>query len=751
MSKPIVATTFRRNAGGGHARVAHMLGLRLGSAACALLSICLPTPPARANDSAAGKPSFYARREYAAGCGYGGSQLVATADANQDGYPDLICSSGPRVLLGNGDGTFRDAPPSNTRGGFAVAAADVNNDGRIDLIFSGASPQDNGPFGVGVSLGNGDGTFQPQVFYQAASDRNFNSVAVGDFNGDQLLDIATQGESGVWIFFGNGGGLFAPGQLVTLGQPGGGLYAFNVADFNGDGKLDLVAWQPRGFAVLLGRGDGTFLPEVDTMSQFRRSFSGLSVGDLNGDGRPDVVLVNLLYDYVLVYRGNGDGTFAAPTRVYLPGNLNIDIGDVNGDGIPDLISNGVYIAVGRGDGTFKAPVYYAVASAPTTGGAVDVMVADLRNTGRLDIVTVNFYSSLSVLLNGGGGHYIEGVWSPLAGGGAGCAASTDFDHDGKPDLAVTVDQGVSLLLGTGQAGRPFRQGAIVPVTNPGCVVAGDLNGDGIPDFIVLSGAGTGEVLAFLGNGDGTFIQNSVNPVPALGWPALADVNGDGKLDFLLSSNLLALGNGDGTFQPAAPFVPDVLPPTQLTGFTDIAAGDLNGDGRADVLLTDYMHDYLYILISDGAGGFRQTVQMTSGVCTYADTPVIGDIDKNGTPDVVFGCVDGRTPIYLNDGQGNLTYRKSLKENVVSDGMLPVIGDLNGDGIPDLAVLTNYDVAVYFGKGGLNFTDPIYLGTGTQAAWILLMNAHGQPATAGKPDIVIPDGSGQILTLLNMTR
>ncbi len=117
---------------------------------------------------------------------------------------------------------------------------------------------------------------------------------------------------------------------------------------------------------------------------------------------------------------------------------------------------------------------------------MSVMVADLRNNGRLDIVTENQLGSLSVLLNGGHGRYENGIWSPLAGGEAGCAASMDFDRDGKPDLAVRVDQGVSILLGTGVAAKPFRQGQVITLANSNCVLTGDLNGDGIPDLFVSS-------------------------------------------------------------------------------------------------------------------------------------------------------------------------------------------------------------------------------------------------------------------------
>ncbi len=139
-------------------------------------------------------------------------------------------------------------------------------------------------------------------------------------------------------------------------------------------------------------------------------------------------------------------------------------------------------------------------------------------------------------------------------------------------------------------------------------------------------------------------------------------------------------------------------------------------------------------------------------CIQPFTPVFGDLNGDGFPDLTLGCVDGNVPLYLNDGKGNFTYSKGLVESVVSDFMQPIIADLNGDGIPDIAVLTNFDVAVFFGKGGLNFTAPIYLGTGTFPAYMLEMNLHGQTPQDGTPDLVVPDSSqGKVLSILNLTK
>jgi hypothetical protein len=101
------------------------------------------------------------------------------------------------------------------------------------------------------------------------------------------------------------------------------------------------------------------------------------------------------------------------------------------------------------------------------------------------------------------------------------------------------------LLGTGKATAPFTTGMPIALAGAGCLITGDLNGDGIPDLLVPA---NGTAIAYLGKGDGTLTLRSTTAIPSGGTLALGDFNHDGKLDFATSGNLLALGNSDGTFQ-----------------------------------------------------------------------------------------------------------------------------------------------------------------------------------------------------------
>ena len=275
-------------------------------------------------------PSFVARYDYSQ-CVSNYASL-AVADTNGDGIPDVVCSGEITltVLFGNGDGTFRSGPSSNVNGGNPIAV-DVNGDGKVDTVSIGEVGIDPEQFGLLVALGNGDGTFQPPgVFYPTGG---YGFIVHGDFKGDGIVDLATIGGGGIWILFGQGGGLFSQATLVP-DSGGGGTDLFAI-DVNGDGKLDFVASAASGFAVLLGNGDGTFQPEIDTAVPF--SLTAFAVGDLNGDGKPDVFAGSVYYGDGLLYLGNGDGTFTLTRQIPInSAPESLAIADVNNDGFLDV-------------------------------------------------------------------------------------------------------------------------------------------------------------------------------------------------------------------------------------------------------------------------------------------------------------------------------------------------------------------------------------------------------------------------------
>jgi hypothetical protein len=329
----------------------------------------------------------------------GGAESVAVADVDSDGKPDLVVAHGRGtatrgrgvgVLLGNGDGTFRPAQTYASGEGFAgfVAVADVNGDGRYDLLVANYCTDSSCEGSVGVLLGNGDGTFQLAVTYLC---RNCSELAVADVNGDNKLDLMMTAytSSLVSVMLGNGDGTFQ--TAVTYGNGGYSGRSVAVQDVDGDGKPDLIVTNGNSVGVLRGNGDGTFKAPV-TYGSGGSYPTSVAVADVNEDRKPDIVVMNscgvscVSGGEVGVLLGNGDGTFQSAVSYGPVGysNWSVTVADVNGDGRPDvLVTSGgsLEMLLGNGDGTFQAPVTYA-----SGGVGLSVVATDLNGDGNPDLV-----------------------------------------------------------------------------------------------------------------------------------------------------------------------------------------------------------------------------------------------------------------------------------------------------------------------------------------------------------------------------
>ncbi len=262
-------------------------------------------------------------------------------------------------------------------------------------------------------------------------------------------------------------------------------------------------------------------------------------------------------------------SFAAPpvnsvagTEVGLTGMFSMAKGDFNGDGIPDIAvagfacangsglpANSIAVYLGKGDGTFKPPVYYSGGPCP-----YEVVVGRVRgNNAPEDLIVVDggVGNNVTVLLGNGDGTFQSPITAASFVGGITAVAVGDLNGDGKPDLAVAAYGGsgtqqgildtVAILLGNGDG--TFQPPTFYKsINNPYAIAVGDFNKDGKLDVVLMNPEG---LYLSLGNGDGTFLPGyvileepttliSVNPPgPILNGPysfVVADFNGDGNLD-----------------------------------------------------------------------------------------------------------------------------------------------------------------------------------------------------------------------------
>jgi hypothetical protein len=275
-----------------------ILDLVVPNSGCALTATSCPNPKGSVSILLGnGDGTFKSHVDYPAGIW---TTAVMVGDFNGDGKLDVIAvngtctgvpcsspSSSISVLLGNGDGTFKTAV------NYAVGlrpiqgsgvVGDFNGDGKLDVAVA-----NNFDDTVSVLLGNGDGTFQKQKVFPIGA-RPVGMVAA-DFNNDGKLDLAVanedKGGNTFSVLLGNGDGTFKPEvEYATGSSP----HQIALGDFNGDGILDVVLTNTDSstISLFIGKGDGTFQPKVDYGTA--TTPVGLVSGDFDGDGRLDVAV-----------------------------------------------------------------------------------------------------------------------------------------------------------------------------------------------------------------------------------------------------------------------------------------------------------------------------------------------------------------------------------------------------------------------------------------------------------------------------
>lgn len=635
--------------------------------------------------SADGPPRLFPGKQYLESAS---TYCVRVGDLNGDDILDVTASTAADVyvLIGLGGEQFEEGAFIEDVGGdtHQHLLADFDGDGELDIALDVT-------FDVVVMLGYGDGTFAPPQLSGAGGD--IELLAAGDFDGDGMLDLAAGGDDSLSVLLGQGDGTFqAPLRL------GGGARWIATADLNADGFDDLAATRA-GVEIRLSAGDGTFLPAENYPGG--PDPRALALGDADNDGDVDVVSLAVTNEFRVVLN-NGDGTFE-PAFLYdlPPAHAEmVDLVDFDADGNLDVVTNGIAVNRGLGDGTFTDPVdlgfrsdfarWFVSADIDADDDIDFVSRRSVVGVGGPVWVTYNDRGALRLPITSFPGNVVSHVIG-------------DFNGDGIEDVAVCSQaDSVTILAGDGE-GRFEQTGSYEVGDTPVDMVVGDFNGDHAQDLAVVN-MDSHDVAVLIGRGDGTFneaIFNTIGSMPSdIG---VADVNEDGEQDIVVTlpqsqfANLRVMfGNGDGTFEPQG---------FQDVGVSDAVAllvGDFDGDGSADLCITDNPDDpSLAVVLGDGQGGFSDPVSVNQGM----GEAVAADLDDDGALDLV----GGDTVLW---GRGDGTF-DPIDPLPAGGPRHPVVADLNRDGHLDIAsglVEDSIDVVLGLGRRDFEMHDRFFAPT-----------------------------------------
>jgi hypothetical protein len=684
--------------------------------------------------------------------------LAVTADFNKDGKADLVT---------------------------------IQKDGSLNVILSasaaGASPQS-----AVSSINPSAVTFSLSADAIEAADLNADG-----YPDIEVMDLYN---GNVYIWMNNGDGTFASVSQITPALPSGDVISATpyfqgdvlFADVTGDGRPDMVviSGSPVGpdtiqlsYSVFAGIGNGTF-PSVPTATASAQLPSVVGMGayhtlqavDVNGDGKLDLVLptaieyntgtlINPVYvgfNYTYVLTGNNLGSFSPPASVSPSDPLAFNVGSADSlsrsyfgplsgtqSGLLVAGSNALYGQISNGDGTLQAAVSTVV---PDNYDFYDAQFADVSGDGKPDAI---FYVDgyIATYAGNGDGSFSTTVSSEYISGytsGVTQPAPADFDGDGKVDIPEVGEYGDSAIyLGKGNglfAGAPVVAPPVDEAYYDSLILSANLTGKGFSDVLLYDDNEDLDLLVGANDGHGNFTYTealSADALNAINYqyvePFSVDINGDGYADILIADNVggiyYALNKADGSGTFATPVALN-LGGTVACELYYGTTGDLNGDGKTDIVLAfdgcgsgDFTHTGIFSLINQGNGTFTPVFSPTNSE-PYAVS--LADIDNDGKLDAVVLDDGAAVAIVKGVGDGTFDSTHEVQVPVYSEDELYglAVGDYDGDGKQDLVLFgNNNDHAVLLLKGNGDFTfqpGPAYID-GSYGAGGQLVDLNGDGA------------------------
>jgi len=562
----------------------------------------------------------------------------------------------------------------DTEGTTTIVVGDLDNDGHLDIVTGFAFKRNK------RWMNNADGTFTPfDLQGEEEGSTRTNAIALGDLNGDNILDIIIGNE------------VNAPNQVLlstddnsyeVIELPGEKFFqrfpattAIALGDIDGDGNIDIVVggdFLPDTDATILlnSEGNGRFFQEH---VQFIKDITAISIGDIDNDGKVDIVFATTRTndDFIHMNKGNmifSDVILQPLSNTMTPSETSaIKLADMNGDDCLDIVvgqvGEPVLLYINDKNGNFETIIL--------PGGdteVADIGLGDINGDGRVDIMVQTTNNANNVLLNMGDGNYDLNTL-PEQDGTSSTVALGDLNGDGSLDFIFGMTKNANNAIWLNNIDNFVYKTRRLPAgrteIDANAVVLADMNGDGILDVVIANGAIDNQI--YMSENDGNYVS-------------------------------IPIQEGDKSVSRA------------------IAVGDLNNDGILDVVVGNSVTvDQIFMGKKDNSFDAIELLSMTSRDCRgpnpkqSATTSIaIGDLDENGLLDIVMGyrrtgkgCIFGANEVFYQEKGGNFTAYALPGDDSPTNAL--ALGDFDGDGFLDIATANEGQNQVLLYNGNRTFT------------------------------------------------
>lgn len=582
----------------------------------------------------------------------------------------------------------------------AVAKGDFNGDNHLDVVVANYLGHS-----ISIHLGNGDGTFQPQVemggLLGPAED-----VEVADFNSDNKLDIVVclRGtSSNLALLTGNGDGTFNAPTYSQLGIGQDQFRKIELADVDDDNMPDIAynVTDDSLVHIIKTVGDGSF-SLIGSVLTSGRSWD-ISLKDFSGDNVPDLVVTYLLTTpYVSLYTNNGDGSFGAETQ--LPTNYSGTYADcilarldLNTD-FDLAVHSGGFMMIWQGDGASG----FTLMDEINIGSQPDMlMAANLDHAGNNDICWVQGSSQAVETLLDTADFNHAGVSSYNVNGDGKHGVLGDFNEDGEIDIVSACYSDDYITFTQGQADGSFGPYPLRAYGSAVAIAVADFDGDTHLDIVVVTDYLTTSIALMKGNGDGSFQNTISTDITGAGADVVAaNVDGDADMDLIIAGSggrlLVHHNDGNGNFSDE-----DVYLTVSGGGDQDVAVGDFNFDGWPDAVMSLESEDAFRLFINTQTDSFAAPLTFATG--TDPEDIFALALNNDNYDDVVTANSSSNDiSVFINNQSGGLL---AAVPYVTGGGCRGVtIGLYNNDLFPDIATVNTLDadVSVLLGNGDGTF-------------------------------------------------